>query len=166
RAYLMEKQMLAEGVEWTDGDSAMELATRLAPGSEVVWIEHSPALKPFTPVVLSRDARIDYALLCALALPAHDAKPARVAFLLRAEHDGARVFHLHGQETWSDRLWAPEGTFWAQREQADGPPRELSGQVKSVFRWYFRFEADEKAWRDAILPRAWADASWADLPAE
>src|SRR5690606_32863302 len=85
RAYLMEKQMLAEGVEWTDGDSAMALATRLAPDAEVVWIEHSPALKPFTPVVLSRDARIDYALLCTLTLPAHDAKPARVAFLLRAE---------------------------------------------------------------------------------
>ncbi len=166
RAYLMEKQMLAEGIQWTQGDHAMQLATRLAPDAEIIWIEQSPALKPFTPVVLGQGARIDYALLCALSLPAHDANPARVAFLLRAEHEGARVFYLQGQEEWSDRLWAPEGTFWAQREQVDGPPRDLSGQVKSVFRWYFRFEADEKAWREAILPRAWADALWTELPAE
>ena len=121
----------------------------------MVW--HGPA-QPFTPVLLERDGRLDYALLVTLAIPTAEPQ----AFLLRAEQEKRRVFTLQREEIWSDQLTSPQGGFWAQPPQYDGFPPTIEGQTKTVWRWYFVFEDDERSWRMKHAPQL-ADAAWATL---
>jgi hypothetical protein len=153
RVYIGEK-LLAEQAR-TPGKSLADTLGTLAPGATVVW--HGDQ-QPFAPVLLERDGRLDYALLVTLAIP--NAEPR--AFLLRAEQESHRVFTLQREEIWSDQLTSPEGWFWAQRTQYDGFPPTFDGQTKTVWRWYFAFEDDERSWLRTHAPQ-FAAAPWIAL---
>jgi hypothetical protein len=165
RVYLTEHQLREQSVDWPSGERVASVLERVAPGAELVaMLDRPPGGNGFTQIVLGRDGKLDALILGAIVLPSADGKTERLGFLLRAGSEEQRVFRFEREELWSDRLWAPQGQFWAQREQYDGMPPAFTGQVKTVWRWYFAAEEDETAWR-ATLPEKWADAPWADLPA-
>lgn len=156
RVYLREDQIAEHGTSFKPVEDARAILARLEPKAEVLRLDETA--DGFRPVLLAHGGRIDYALLVTLELPG---KPA--AFLLRAGHDGARVFKATQQEVWSDQLWAPEG-FWARRDEYDGMPPVISGQTKTVWRWHFEFDSDEAAWRKAHVPAEYNEAPWTELP--
>ncbi len=162
RVYLREDQILEHGRRWQPGEPLPGLVEKLAPGAALLWHEGTAQSAGFTPVLLGREGRIDYALLATFTLPGTE--PVNAAFLLRAEHEGKRVFSLQRQELWTDQMWVPAGDFWARREQYDSLPPLSAGQTKTVWRWYFAFEQDETAWRSAHVPGKFSDAAWTGLP--
>jgi hypothetical protein len=161
RVYLREDQILKHGVRPQPGESLSSLVQRLAPGAEILW-HGEPDSAGFRPLLLGRDGRLDYALLCMLSVP-NERQPLSAAFLLRAELEGTRVFRLSRHELWSDRLWAPPGEFWALRDEHDGFPPRITGQVKTVWRWFFELENDQENWQANHTPEPWSEAAWRDL---
>lgn len=162
RVYLREDQILEFGKRWQPGEPLAALIARLAPNATLLWHAGDAQASGFTPVLLGREGRIDYALLATFTLPGTE--PVDAAFLLRAEHEGKRVFSIQRQELWTDQMWVPSGEFWARREQYDSLPPHSLGQTKTVWRWYFAFEQDEAAWRKAHVPHELSEAAWTALP--
>lgn len=157
RVYLPESQLRDAALPWKPGAPAIAQIEALAPGAELLWHDGQADKPGFTPLLLGRDGRLDYALLVTLELPGEG-----LAFLLRAVHGQSRVYRLSREEVVSDQLSAPGG-FWAERRQVTGMPAKIEGQTKTVWRWYFEFEQDEAAWKQDRVPDAWSDAAWKEL---
>jgi hypothetical protein len=92
--------------------------------------------------------------------PTHDGGYERRAFVLRAISEESRYVSLVSLELWSDQLATDEGGFWATRNEFDGYPQPLSGQSKSVWRWFAEVNDRKPSVMDLHEP----DVKWFKLP--
>ena len=122
----------------------------------------------FVPALLKdEDGKFDFVNLGRVDWPEHDGSTKRFAFLLRMVLDDKRhVFGLEHTELWTDQLYAEEGHFWAKREQWDDYPPRLSGQTKTVWRFFVNIEEDDAAWLQPRCPGDYDRASWYRPPAK
>ncbi|MCA8910271.1 MAG: hypothetical protein KDB82_01090 [Planctomycetes bacterium] len=170
RVYFYEQQLMENSVECAPGDSSAELIKRLAPKEELLWVQ-TEALgedPTFVPALLKdEDGKFDFVNLGRVDWPEHDGSTKRFAFLLRMVLDDKRhVFGLEHTELWTDQLYAEEGHFWAKREQWDDYPPRLSGQTKTVWRFFVNIEEDDAAWLQPRCPGDYDRASWYRPPAK
>jgi len=160
RVYLRDGQMLKAAVRRNPGDDTAALVARLAPGATLLWA--GPDAE-FTPVLMLTPEGLDYACLCRFEFPHWDAGNERFvpsAFLLRLELEGSRVFTVSQERIWSDQIRVP-GKFWATREQFDGLPPHLEGQVKTVWEWHLQVETDHQSWVQRHVPAEHQGTKWA-----
>ena len=148
RVYVYEEPLLKHAVACEEKQEVAALLDKLAPEGELVWSASENLDEPgFVPVLL-RDSqgRLDFANLGRVDWFDHEREVIRAAFLVRMEHEEARIFTPARTRIWSDRLYAPEGEFWAVREQYDGFPPSYTGQVKTVWQWHFIEPENQGAW--------------------
>lgn len=165
RVYIYEEQLLKHAASCDEEQSVGAMIEKLAPGMEIVWAGAETLNEPgFVPVLMrDRQGRLDFVNLARVDWFDHERGRVRAGFLVRMEHGDARVFLPEKTVIWSDRLYAPEGEFWARREQYDGFPPAYTGQVKTVWQWHFTVPEDEDAWLNKHCGLE-GEPNWTPLP--
>ena len=165
RVYVYEEPLLEVSIDCNASANVRELLEQLAPGETVLWAEREMLTEAgFTPVLLKlEDGRYDFLNLVRVDWPRHDGGTTRRVFVMRVWHEGRRVFTLARTEYWTDQLYAKDGGFWASREQWDDFPPLLSGQTKTVWRWYVTPGTDDAAWLNEHVPGDYSNVDWLRL---
>lgn len=163
RVYLREEQLMKNAVMCEPEQDVPAVVEKLAPGSEILWGDTSDLTGPgFRPLLLNNEyCERDFVNLGRVDFPSHDHGEVRAAFLMRMSSKEGRVCLHDRTEIWTDQVFAPDGEWWAVREQYDSMPPRLSGQTKTVWRWFFESPGEE--WIDEHLQ---GDREWARLPPE
>lgn len=164
RVYFYEVPMLEHAVEFEVGDATKALVNELLPHNELLWIkaEHMPETGWVPALLKTEDGRFDYVNIGRADWPTHDGSTQRYAFVIRVVFEESPAFVLTRTENWSDQLYAEEGEFWSKREQWDGLPPQLSGQSKTVWRWFI--ETKDVAWLSKTSGVDLTDAKWFHPP--
>lgn len=164
RVYFYEVPLLENAVEFKVGDATADVLKKLLPHEEVLWVDASSMPDAgWVPALLkTEDGRFDFVNIGRVDWPTHDGGVERYAFIMRVVFEESPVFLLERTENWSDQLYADEGGFWARREQWDGFPPKLSGQSKTVWRWFIATK--DVDWLSERSGVDLADAEWFRLP--
>jgi hypothetical protein len=162
RVYMRATQLLKAAVRREPGEDAASLVGRLAPGAELLW--KGETVDGFTPLLLLADGELDFVCLCEFEFPHGADGLIPSAFLLRARHAGSRVFSMRQARVWSDQIRVP-GKFWTQRDEHDGLPPTLDGQVKTVWEWHIEVEPEFANWLRTHAPTR-HNTPWRPLPTQ
>lgn len=160
RVYADEKEFLKQSQVIEPGAAVPNLLAKLAPGRSLVRAGSETLRGPgeFVPVLLREGEALDAALLCTLEIPGRDGKATLFAFLLRLEHEDSRWLQGCTLTTHTTQLSANSDDFWSTREQYDGLPRRVTGQLRT--RWLL--------WPQPVVkdaqPADVRDARWLELP--
>jgi hypothetical protein len=165
RVYLYEHQLHEQSVPFKTGDATAGILATLAQDAHVEWIESdSMPDQGFVPALLRREnGQRDFVNIGRADWPTREGGVERRAFLIRVVNGESPVFVLERTENWSDQLYADEGGFWTRRDQWDDFPPRLTGQTKTVWRWYI--EARDVDWLAGQSGQDLADVDWFRLPA-
>lgn len=165
RVYLYEPQLMENSVECEPTTPSAELLKQLAPDAKLLWAERdSLAEAGFFPALLQHDdGRLDLVNLCRVDWPKHEGGFTRRAFLLRMIVEDSHTCRLQRTELWSDQLYADDGGFWAKREQWDDYPPRLSGQSKTVWRWFVTPDGKDADWLKSHVAGEFEDIRWFKL---
>lgn len=160
RVYVYEVPLLENAVRYAPGEKTTDILQRLLPHSRPVWVDASIMPESgWVPALLkTEDGRFDFVNIGRADWPTRDGGTARHAFVVRVVHGESPVFELERTENWSDQIFADEGGFWAKREQWEGFPPRLTGQNKTVWRWFIT--ARDTAWLAERSGVDLADAQW------
>ena len=164
RVYFYEVPMLEHAVAFEIGDDTTGLLNHLLPHEEVLWVD-APGMPEsgWVPALLkTQDGRFDFVNIGRADWPTHDGGAERYAFVVRVLFEDSPVFVLERTENWSDQLYADKGGFWSRRDQWDGFPPELSGQTKTVWRWFL--STKDVAWLSKRSGVDLTEAEWFKLP--
>jgi hypothetical protein len=160
RVYLRDGQLIKAAIVREPDEDNASLLARLAPDSEVLWTGEDT--DGFIPALLLTGETLDFVCLCRFEFPRGEQGYVPSAFLLRIEYNDSHVFSVTQERVWSDRIWVP-GRFWTQRDEYDGLPPKLDGQVKTVWEWHLHIVEDVQSWLDANIPPEHHQRAWRTL---
>lgn len=138
---------------------------KLAPGRKLIHAakDHLASSGEFVPVLLAEDGKHDAALLCTLEIPRREGGRTLFAFLLRMDHEQTRWLSGATVKSHTTQLRADEGGFWTRRDEFDGLPQQVVGQLRTS--WLFWPElATADAQTGLLSAKGVSKPEWVNLP--
>ncbi|MCB9895844.1 MAG: hypothetical protein H6839_15460 [Planctomycetes bacterium] len=163
RVYLFDAQLKESSIACEPSAKVEDLLKQLVPEETLVWAERDTVDAPgFTPALLKfEDGRFDFVNLARVDWPEHGGGSTRLAFVMRVTLNDVHVFMPEHTEIWTDQVYADEGEFWAKREQWDDFPPRLTGQTKTVWRWFMK--VSDNKWLTERVPGDYTKVEWLQL---